>query len=196
MIDLRDLGEGDCERLFLWRRNPRVDRWMHGSAFQSFERHELWYDTLRSDRDRRGWIITVEGRPAGLLTLTGLAGPDRRGEWGWYIGEDWALGRGVGKAAQALGLDRAFGDFALEKVCAEVLAENEIALRAQIGAGFRREGYLRSHVLKDGLRRDVVCLGLLFHEWAARREALRAGLVAAGLLAASTALRTVGEGGR
>jgi UDP-4-amino-4,6-dideoxy-N-acetyl-beta-L-altrosamine N-acetyltransferase len=185
MIDLRDLGEGDCERLFLWRRAPRVDRWMHGSAFQSFERHELWYDTLRGDPDRRGWIITVDGRPAGLLTLTGLLGPDRRGEWGWYIGEPWALGRGVGRAAQVLGLDRAFRDFALEKVCAEVLADNEIALRVQAAAGFRREGYLRSHVVKDGVRRDVVCLGLLASEWAVRRERLKEGLVASGLLSAS-----------
>lgn len=182
MIGLRDLDDGDCERLFLWRRRPRIDRWMHGAAFRTFERHQLWYDTLRGDQDRRGWIIIADGRPVGLLTLSGLLGPDRRAEWGWYIGEDWAVGRGVGRAAQALGLDRAFGDFALEKVCAEVLAENEVALRAQAAAGFRREGYLRAHVLKGGVRRDVVCLGLLAEEWSVHRAGVMAELVSTGLL--------------
>jgi UDP-4-amino-4,6-dideoxy-N-acetyl-beta-L-altrosamine N-acetyltransferase len=183
MIELRDLQAEDCERLFLWRRQPHVDRWMHGAAFGSFGQHERWFDVLREDRDRRGWIISQEGRPAGLLTLAGLAGPDRRGEWGWYIGEAWALGRGAGQAAQALGLERAFGDLGLEKVCAEVLADNEAALKAQAAAGFRREGYLRAHVIKDGVRRDVVRLGLLAAEWAARRPAVLAELSAAGLLA-------------
>jgi UDP-4-amino-4,6-dideoxy-N-acetyl-beta-L-altrosamine N-acetyltransferase len=183
MIGLRDLRAEDSERLFLWRRRPAVDRWMHGPAFQSFDWHERWFDALRDDRDRRGWIITLGERPAGLLTLGGLAGPDRRGEWGWYIGEDSARGRGVGRAAQVLGLERAFGDFALEKVGAEVLADNEAALKVQAWAGFQREGYLRAHLIKDGRRRDVVCLGLLAQDWAQWRGGLIAELVGRGLLA-------------
>jgi UDP-4-amino-4,6-dideoxy-N-acetyl-beta-L-altrosamine N-acetyltransferase len=182
MIRLRDLRAEDSESLFLWRRRPEVDRWMHGPAFKTFDQHERWFDSLRDDRDRCGWIITCDERPAGLLTLGGVTGPDRRGEWGWYIGEDWARGRGVGRAAQALGLERAFGDFALEKVCAEVMADNEAALRVQAAAGFRREGYLRAHMIKDGRRRDIVRLGLLAQEWAERRGRLTAELVARGLL--------------
>lgn len=183
MIGLRNLRAEDSERLFLWRRRPEVDRWMHGPAFQTLSRHERWFDALREDRDRRGWIITVGGRPAGLLTLGGLTGPDRRGEWGWYIGEDWARGRGAGRAAQVLGLERAFGGLALEKVCAEVMADNDAALKVQSEAGFRREGYFRAHLVKDGRRRDVVRLGLLAEEWAERRGPLRAELVARGLIA-------------
>lgn len=185
MIGLRNLRAEDSERLFLWRRRPEVDRWMHGPAFQTFDRHERWFDALREDRDRRAWIITFDERPAGLLTLGGLTGPDRRGEWGWYIGEDWARGRGLGRAAQVLGLEHAFGDLALEKVCAEVLADNEAALRVQASAGFRREGYLRAHLIKDGRRRDVVRLGLLVQDWAERRGGMTAELIGRGLLAAS-----------
>lgn len=158
---------------------------MHGPAFQTLDRHERWFDALRDDPDRRGWIITLDERPAGLLTLGGLSGLDRRGEWGWYIGEGWARGRGVGRAAQVLGLTCAFGEFALEKVCAEVMADNEAALRVQGAAGFRREGYLRAHLIKDGRRRDVVRLGLLVEDWAERRGPLTAELVGRGLLAPS-----------
>jgi UDP-4-amino-4,6-dideoxy-N-acetyl-beta-L-altrosamine N-acetyltransferase len=182
MIDLREVAEQDSERLFLWRRRPVVDRWMQGAPFPTLDRHERWFEALRADPDRRAWIITVGSRPAGLLTLGGISSGDRRGEWGWYIGEDWARGTGVGRAAQVLGLDLAFGPFGLEKVVSDVLADNEAALKVQAAAGFRREGYLRAHLIKDGRRRDVVRLGLLAPEWAERRAGVAAELRALGLL--------------
>jgi len=107
-----------------------------------------------------------------------------RASWGWYIGEAAARGRGAGRAAQALGLDLAFDELGLFKVSAEVLADNDVALKAQAAAGFRREGYLREHVIKDGVRRDVVLLGILADEWRARRESLLRSLSVAHLIAA------------
>jgi UDP-4-amino-4,6-dideoxy-N-acetyl-beta-L-altrosamine N-acetyltransferase len=184
MIDLRDLSGDDGERLFLWRRSPEVDRWMCGRPAETLDEHQTWLDRFRDDPDSRGWIITWLQKPVGFLTLKGLTGCDRRAEWGWYIGEEEARGRGVGRAAQALGLDKAFGELGLNKVVAEVLADNETALKAQIAAGFRREGYLRAHARKDGEYRDVVLLAMLADEWAARRDAFRQSLAASRLIAA------------
>jgi UDP-4-amino-4,6-dideoxy-N-acetyl-beta-L-altrosamine N-acetyltransferase len=184
MIDLRDLAEGDSALLFVWRRRPEVDRWMCGRAPATLDDHELWFDRFRDDPGSRGWIITWGDRPVGFLTLQGLSGCDRRAWWGWYIGEEEARGRGVGRAAQALGLDRAFCELGLNKVCAEVLADNDVALKAQGAAGFRREGYLRRHAIKDGVPRDVVLLGILAEEWAGVREAHLGQLAAARLIAA------------
>jgi UDP-4-amino-4,6-dideoxy-N-acetyl-beta-L-altrosamine N-acetyltransferase len=184
MIDLRELKDEDLERLFLWRREPEVDRWMSDQAATTIEAHKLWFEDFRADPDRCGWIITADGEAAGFLTLTGVASRHRRAAWGWYIGEAAARGRGAGRAAQALGLDLAFDTLKLEKVTAEVLADNDVALKAQATAGFRREGYLRDHVIKDGRRRDVVVLGILADEWRARRGALRRSLSVANLIAA------------
>jgi UDP-4-amino-4,6-dideoxy-N-acetyl-beta-L-altrosamine N-acetyltransferase len=184
MIALRDLRDDDQDRLFRWRLLPDVDRWMSDHAASTPEESRLWFEDFRRDPDRRGWIITVDGEPAGFLTLTGVASRHRRASWGWYIGEASARGRGAGRAAQALGLDQAFDGLGLEKVQAEVLADNDVALKAQAAAGFRREGYLREHVMKDGRRRDVVLLGILAPEWRARRDAFRRALSSANLIAA------------
>jgi len=184
MIDLRGLVDDDRDRLFRWRREPEVDRWMSDLPVQSAAEHARWFEDSRIDPDQRGWIITFNGDPAGFLTLTGLLGRHRRAAWGWYIGETWARGRGVGRAAQALGLDLAFSDLGLEKVWAEVLADNDTALRAQAAAGFRREGYLRRHVFKDGAFRDVVLLAILADEWRAQREKVRKDLAVSNLIAA------------
>jgi UDP-4-amino-4,6-dideoxy-N-acetyl-beta-L-altrosamine N-acetyltransferase len=184
MIDLRDLVAEDAGRLFAWRREPEVNRWMSDSPPGTPEAQERWVEGVIADPDRSGWIITSGGRPAGFLMLSGLTDNNRRAEWGWYIGDPDARGRGVGRAAQALGLDKAFDQFGLEKVTAEVLADNEAALKAQTSCGFRREGYLRHHALKDGVFRDVVMLAILAGEWRARRAQVRKALALSHLIAA------------
>lgn len=184
MIDLRDLVEADADYLHRWRRDPEVNRWMCDSPPQTTEGWRAWTADFIADSDRRGWIVTRDSAPVGFLSLTGLTGDHRRAEWGWYIGDAEARGRGVGRAAQALGLDRAFDDPGLEKVWAEVLADNDAALKAQAAAGFQREGYLRHHALKDGGFRDVVLLAILADEWRVRREQVRRQLAGAHLIAA------------
>jgi len=184
MIDLKPLILEDSDRLFAWRREPEVNRWMSDAPPQTPQAQRDWVADLLADPDRRGWIITDNGKPAGFLMLSGLTGCNRRAEWGWYIGDPEARGRGVGRGATALGLDKAFDDFGVEKVWAEVLADNETALKSQAAAGFRREGYLRGHALKDGVFRDVVLLAINAAEWRARRAAVRKALAQSHLIAA------------
>ena len=182
MIELRDLRPGDADLLYAWRRDPDVRRWMSDADFPDEAAHRAWVERLVADPDRLGWIITRGGVPAGLLTLTGLDGPHRRAEWNWLVGEAESRGRGVGRAAQVLGLDRAFGELRLHKVFAEVLADNDAALKAQAAAGFRREGYLPGHVLMDGQPRDVVLLGMTEEMWAEKADSIRAPLIQAKLI--------------
>lgn len=184
MIDLRDLVADDSERLYAWRLQPEVNLWMSDLPAAGLDEHHRLFQAFLADPDRRGWIINRNGAPVGFLSLTGLTNCNRRADWGWYIADADARGRGVGRAAEALGLDKAFDDLGLEKVSAEVFADNEAALKAQSAAGFRREGYLRKHALKDGQFRDVVLLAILAEEWRACRAQVRKGLAAAHLIAA------------
>jgi len=185
MIELRDLRDEDEAILFQWRSEPEVDRWMSDADLPSHEAHAAWFQALRSDPDMRGWMITRAGAPMGLLTLTGLTSHHRRASWNWFLGSAEARGRGVGPggpgSGSRQGLVRRLG---LHKVFAEVMADNDAALKAQAAAGFRREGYLRGHVLKDGQPRDVVLLGILASEWAELRDDARRALSEAHLIAA------------
>jgi len=190
MIELRDIQEDDFGHLFRWRNEPEVDRWMYSHP-PTLEAHETWFAAFMLDPDRKGWIITIDGRPCGSMTLTGVTSAQRRARWDWYIGDAEARGRGAGRAAQALGLELAFGPYGLQRVWSEVQAANEVALRAQAAAGFRREGYLRRHAYKHGEFRDVALLAILEAEWTARREAVLADLRASGLIAAIPVVKLV-----
>jgi UDP-4-amino-4,6-dideoxy-N-acetyl-beta-L-altrosamine N-acetyltransferase len=181
-ISLREVAPDDVERLFQWRHEPAVDRWMY-SVPPTREEHQAWFDAFVRDADRKGFVILRNGEPCGSLTLEGLLSPQRRAKWGWYIGDAEARGRGAGRAAQALGLDAAFGGLGLQKVWSEIRAENETALKAQTWAGFRREGYLRRHAFKHGVFRDVALLSILKEEWDKRRPQVIKELAASGLIA-------------
>lgn len=144
--------------------------------------HDFWFDSLLASPDSQGWIILFQGSPVGFVSLSGLTNSNLRGEWGWYVASKEARGRGVGRAAQALGLDLAFNQYGLQRVWAQVLADNDAALRAQSAVGFRREGYLRRHILKQGRYHDVVILGMLAEEWKEKRLNVRKDLLTSGLI--------------
>ncbi len=185
MIAIRDLEAADSARLFEWRCAPDVDRWMASSPPADLAAHQRWFDGFLGDAQaRKGWVITISEAPCGFLALSGISRENLNAEWSWYIGDARARGRGAGRAAQALGLDQAFREFGLEKVWSRVIAGNDVALKVQAGAGFRREGYLRRHVCKEARFHDVVLLGVLREEWEARRESDLRELTRSGLLAA------------
>lgn len=183
MIELRPVEPDDEARLYAWRREPEVDRWMDADPPASPQVHAAWLQSVRMDPDRRGWMVVQDGAPVGFLQISGVTSRQKRGQWRWYIGEPDARGKGAGRAAQALGLDHAFG-FGLRKVWSEVVAGNDAAMKAQAAAGFRREGYMRRHAFKHGQEYDVVLLAIFAEEWAERRASVRRSLCASGLIKA------------
>jgi len=76
MIDLRPVQDKDCERLFHWRREPEVDRWMSDLPVQSEAEHRNWFDDMRRDPDQRALVeryLLDPGRDTlELATFAGL----------------------------------------------------------------------------------------------------------------------------
>jgi RimJ/RimL family protein N-acetyltransferase len=84
------------------------------------------------------------------------------------IGESAYRGRGYGTDALQLILHYAFYELNMFRVGLDVIANNARAIRAYEKVGFRREGALRSAVLRDGQRYDLVLMGILRDEWQRR----------------------------
>ncbi|HWU80459.1 MAG TPA: GNAT family protein, partial [Caulobacter sp.] len=62
-------------------------------------------------------------------------------------------------------------------------ASNEVAWTLHMAHGFQREALFRAHVVKGGVPRDVIGLGLLAEEWTGRRPAARTRLLDKGFSA-------------
>jgi len=159
-VALRPVGPDDRDRILAWRNDPAVAAQMYSDHLITPEEHAAWFARFLSDPDRAGRIIEADGKAVGFLSLAGIRSPERRAEWAWYIGEASARGLGVGRAAQALALEEAFGPMGLREVWSQVLADNAAALKSQRAAGFVDEAVWPAHVVKGGAPRDVVLLAI------------------------------------
>lgn len=109
------------------------------------------------------FAIEVGGRVIGDINVR-ITADHARGECGWGIGSQW-WGRGlVTEAARAV-MAWAFDGFTLHKIEATADAENVASWRVMEKLGMQREGYLRSHRVLRGERRDVVYYGILRDEF-------------------------------
>jgi UDP-4-amino-4,6-dideoxy-N-acetyl-beta-L-altrosamine N-acetyltransferase len=165
-IRLRPATAADSERLFHWRNLPEVARWMYSDHVITPDEHARWIATALPDPSRRYWIIEMDGTPVGLANLVDIDHGNRKASWAYYLADPAVRGKGVGAFVEVWVIDHAFRELRLNKLCCEVLIENEAVWKMHEGFGFLREALYREHVWKDGAPRDVVGLGLLARDWA------------------------------
>lgn len=119
-----------------------------------------------SGEDRK-YAILVEGReePVGFTALYGLF-RQTAPELGALIGDD-VRGVGVGRRAEALTIVKAFDEFGAHRVYGRIPAYNEAAKRVVTSLGWKHEGTMRGHLVRDGEPADCEIWGVLPDEFRA-----------------------------
>ena len=167
---LRPATANDSARMLAWRNQPDVARWMYSDHVITTDEHAGFMARVLTDPSVRYWIVELQGRPVGLAGLVDISPVHRKATLVHYLADPAVRGVGLGAFVEVWLLDQTFRELQLNKLCCEVLVENEGAWKMHLGFGFTREGELRAHVWKDGAPRDVVMLGILASEWSAGRE--------------------------
>lgn len=170
-VALRALTPDDSDRLLAWRNLPDVARWMYSDHEITRPEHDRWFAGLAGDPSRKYWIIELDGEPVGLANLADISPAHRKASWAYYLASPSVRGKGVGAFVEVFVLDHVFRTLGLNKLCCEVLLENEAVWKMHESFGFQREARYRAHVWKGGRGHDVVGLGLLAADWAKAREA-------------------------
>ena len=86
---------------------------------------------------------------------------NRSAEYGIFIGEESARGKGLGTETARLFTQFGVDTLHLHRISLRVLAENAAARRSYEKAGFVQEGVFRDMELLDGAYRDVVFMAKL-----------------------------------
>jgi len=85
----------------------------------------------------------------------------KKAEYGIFIGEREAMGRGYGSQAAELMIRYSFEKLGLHKLMLRVLAGNDRARKSYERAGFVQEAYLRDEVYLAGRYRDVILMAVI-----------------------------------
>lgn len=117
-------------------------------------------------RHRPGFVQYIildnaDGKPVGSVYYRDIDNHNRSAEYGIFIGEESARGKGLGTEAARLFTHFGFAGLHLHRISLRVLAENTAARRSYEKAGFVQEGVFRDMELLDGAYRDVVFMAKL-----------------------------------
>src|SRR5262245_35507704 len=121
------------------------------------QRRELEESVAQRAADlRHRFLIMAEGRLAGALSISNLIrGPFQSAHLGYFVAER-VNGRGVGTAAVAEAVERAFGQLRLHRLQAGTLTDNIGSQRVLEKNGFERIGVARNYLEIAGAWRDHV----------------------------------------
>jgi ribosomal-protein-alanine N-acetyltransferase len=173
-VTLRPLRrrDGAAWRTIRLRDEALIARWDATSTLSWPERHSpaLWrtHRALLVAAARRGealpFVICVDGRFAGQLTLGGIQRGALQSGWVGYWVDSTVHGNGVATVAVALALAHGLGPVGLHRVEATIAPENA-ASRAVVGhLGMREEGLLRRYLDIAGAWRDHLLFAMTVEE--------------------------------
>lgn len=162
-IYLRPMTYEDTDLIVAWRNSEAVRRnFIYQEPFTR-ESHESWIKNMvETGRVVQMMICDmVDDRPFGSVYIRDIDRQHNKAEYGIFIGEESARGRGLGTAAAGLMLEYCFRQEKLHRVYLRVLASNARAIRSYEKAGFQREGLLREDVCIGGEYRDIVWMAAI-----------------------------------
>ena len=171
-VTLRNITENDLENIMKWRMAPDITRYMNTDPVLTFEGQLRWLAAINANTDVRYWIIEIDGRPAGVINLTGLDREDGELGWAYYVGE-----KSLRSFKTALELELNLYEYALvelgkKSVTADVFSLNKgvIALHEYCGCKIVEEK--KNAVCKNDVWYDVTYMVMTCECWMEFRKSI------------------------
>jgi [ribosomal protein S5]-alanine N-acetyltransferase len=157
VLTLRPFRADDVPIMVAELNEEEIDRWtMVPQPYGPQDAHAFLAQSEAMREQGRSIGFAIEGdRLLGSIDLRVTDPEQRRGELGYLVHR---RARGRGAATRAVRLVSAWGfeRLGLERLEIYVQPGNEPSCRVAEGAGFRREGLLRSHRIQRGGRSDMI----------------------------------------
>lgn len=177
-VTLRPLAVDDAALTFEWRQSLRAV--YLNAAAPSIELQARWIAS-RPNSEYNFVIELKDGRPVGMVSLTGIDTTHRHAEPGRFLIGDEEAVRGVPAAVEAMKLiyELAFDKLELLRVHGSIASDNTLMIKWQKFMGMTEEGRLRNHFFMNGKFQDAVLFGMLAEEYRAKAHPKMEGFIKA-----------------
>lgn len=170
MIELTRLTENDLELMMEWRMRPEIDAMMFNTVHLTLEGQKAWFAKIKDSDTQIRWVVRNNGTPIGSLYFTDIDRKNLRCESGWFVADKTGLQLTDIMALQQNSYDYAFDVLGLNRVYGYVMDTNKGLLRLLACCGFKYEGELAEHIIKDGVKHNVHVVGLTKGQWKETKE--------------------------
>lgn len=172
-IEFRAIEKRDLLQLQIWRNSDWLRQFMREYRLLNMFNQEQWFEYISTSRDVEMYGIervplsydpgVVWIRLPGLVGVCGLTyinWVNRTAEVSLYVAPKHQE-EGIGLQALEFLEHKAFDEFNLHRLWAEIYDFNRASLKLFEKAGFRCEGVLRQHVYKNGVYHNGLMYGLV-----------------------------------
>ena len=159
-ISLRPITPADTPLIVRWRNTDFVkNNFLYRKKFTE-EIHRHWLETKVATGEVVQFIIEHEENgnkvSVGSVYLRDIDKENSCAEFGIFIGEESALGKGIGTESAKVMLDFAHNQMGVHRVFLRLLSDNISAYKAYRKAGFVAEGIFRDMKKIDGKYKDIM----------------------------------------
>ena len=137
-VTIRPITYDDTENIVKWRNSESVNSRFIDRRLFTKESHEAWLKKYVETGKVAQFIILLDGEAVGSVYLRDIDPDKKEAEYGIFIGEESARGKGVGTKSAKLILKYAFEELNLEEICLRVFKDNPGAVRSYEKAGFKK----------------------------------------------------------
>jgi UDP-4-amino-4,6-dideoxy-N-acetyl-beta-L-altrosamine N-acetyltransferase len=162
---LRPMGAIDLESVLKLRNHPEIRRYMLTQHEISIEEHSLWFKRALQNPSINLFVFEINKKCCGFIQFKKTLSQGVV-DWGFYADPD--APKGTGRKLGLAGLHYAFKEEQLHKICGQALHWNRPSIEFHKSLGFAQEGILRDQHFDGATYHDLICFGLLKHEWAGR----------------------------
>ena len=162
-IYLRPITYADTEDIVRWRNQPDVRKnFIYQKDFTK-EGHETWMrEQVETGKVAQFIVCDLETDKAyGSCYIRDITTEHSKGEFGMFLGEADARGRGIGTAIQRLSFRYGFEELGLHRLYMRVVTGNSPSLGSCENNSVTVEGVLKDDVFINGRYYDVVLLGII-----------------------------------
>ncbi len=162
---LRPMTSADLESVLRLRNHAETRRYMLTQHEISMGEHKSWFDRASWNEDIELLVLEINDACCGFVQFkkTNYLGVV---DWGFYAAPD--APKGTGKKLGMAALDHAFRKDGLHKICGQTLHWNQPSIKFHKSLGFMQEGILRDQHFDGTDYHDLICFGIMKHEWLAK----------------------------
>jgi UDP-4-amino-4,6-dideoxy-N-acetyl-beta-L-altrosamine N-acetyltransferase len=161
LVNYRNLTDQEKEMIRMWRNHEAIRKWMYTDHTISAEEHKRFFEKALGDTFNFYWLLKNEDNDyLGIISLNRISFRNRNAYFAIYS-NPYTKMHGVGQLLVRCVIEIAFKIAKLHTLKLEVIEDNVRGVNLYRKMGFQIEGRLKDFVLKDGIWKDAIVMGML-----------------------------------
>ena len=165
LIVLRDIEEKDAAFLMELNNDKDISKYVVGNPkIVTIQEQIKWMEQVKAEINTKRFIVEYKALPVGTVILSNIDDINLTANINIKMKKD-AQGKGVGKQSVKLIVKYCFESLGLYCLTARVLCYNIASIALFNSCGFKKEGVLRSRVIKGNERYDIISFSLTRNDY-------------------------------